>query len=73
MTGGCFAALAMTKLIAEVVEAERQVGDVLANQGHGGLQVVAFCASDAYRITLNRPLDFEFAVKGGRMGAFLKG
>lgn len=49
-------------LVTEVVERQRQVGHVFANQRHGGLQVVALGAAHAHRIALDGGLHFDLAV-----------
>src|SRR5438105_1152525 len=48
--------------VPEVVEGDRHVADLLADQRHGRLQVVALGARDAHRIALDGRLHFEFAV-----------
>src|SRR6218665_2866491 len=48
--------------IAEVVERQRHIGHLLADQGHRGLQVVALGAGHAHLVFLDRALDLELAV-----------
>src|SRR4051812_23513154 len=48
--------------VAEVVEGERYVVDFLADQRHGGLQVITLAAGDAHGIALDRRLHFQLAV-----------
>ena len=48
--------------IAEVVERQRNVRHVFADQGHGGLQVVALGPGHTHLVLLNGALNFEFAL-----------
>ena len=47
--------------VAEVVEANWNFCNVLAQQGHGRLQVIALGSRNAHGITLNGGLHFELA------------
>ena len=49
-------------LIAEVIKGQWQLAHVFAQQRHDCLQVIAFCAGDAYGVALNGGLDFDFGV-----------
>ena len=48
--------------VAEIVEAQGDVGNVFFDQRHGGLQVIPFGSRHAHRVALNGGLHFELAV-----------
>lgn len=61
-TISCWRPDGRAELVAKVLERQRQVFDVFAQHGDGGLQVVALGALDPYRVALDAGLYLELAV-----------